>query len=176
MFEETDQRRYFVPCPHCREMQTIEWDRIRWEGSSDPWLVCEHNGCVIEERHKGRMLAAGEWRPTAACTDANVRGYHLSALYSPLGWLSWRQMRDDFVGAKREKDVSRLKTWVNTVLGECWAERGEAPEWARLYARREPYELNRVPKDGLVLTAGVDVQHNRLEVELRAWGPRLESW
>jgi phage terminase large subunit GpA-like protein len=176
MFEGTDQRRYFVPCPHCSEPQTIEWDRIRWDDDSDPWLACEHNGCVIEERHKGRMLAAGEWRPTADCADPNVRGYHLSALYSPLGWLSWRQVRDEFVAAKREKDVSKLKTWVNTVLGECWAEQGEAPEWARLYARREPYELNRVPKDGLVLTAGVDVQQNRLEVELRAWGPRLESW
>jgi phage terminase large subunit GpA-like protein len=176
-FEQTDQRRYYVACPHCGEMQTIEWPRIRWnDETSAPYLECEHSGCVIEERHKPRMLSSGEWRATAACDDANVRGYHLSALYSPLGWYSWRQARDDFTKAKREKDHAKLKTWVNTVLGECWAEKGEAPPWEALYARRESYARNVVPVGGLVLTAGADVQKDRIEVELRAWGPRLESW
>lgn len=176
-YEETDQRRYFVPCPHCGEFQTIEWDRIKWaEDTSAPYLACEHNGCVIEERHKPRMLAGGEWRATAECDDENVRGYHLSALYSPLGWYSWGQARDEFLKAKRSRDPAKLKTFVNTVLGLCWAEKGEAPDWEKLYARREAYERNVVPAGGLVLTAGVDVQKDRLEVEVRAWGPRLESW
>lgn len=176
-FEETDRRYYFVPCPECEVFQRIEWSRIRWDSdTSPPYLVCEASGCIIEERHKPRMLAAGEWRATAESSDPLVRGYHLSALYSPLGWFSWRDARDDFLKAKREKDHARLKTWVNTVLGECWAEKGEAPPWEALYARRESYERNRVPAGGLVLTAAVDVQRDRLELELRAWGPRLESW
>ncbi len=180
-FEATDKRRYYVPCPHCGEMQTIDWDRIKWESdTSEPYLVCAENGCVIEERMKSKMLAAGEWRATQKCADRNVRGYHLSALYSPYGWFSWREARDQFLRAHREKDrvkkAAMLKTWVNTVAGECWAERGEAPDWEKLYARREPYARNTVPAGGLVLTAAVDVQKNRIEVEVRAWGPRLESW
>jgi phage terminase large subunit GpA-like protein len=138
--------------------------------------VCEVNGCVIEERHKPRMLALGEWRGTAECSDATVRGYHLSSLYSPAGWYSWRQARDDYQKAKASKDPARMKTWVNTVLGLCFAESGEAPPWEALYARREQYERNKVPAGGLVLTAAADIQKDRVEVELRAWGPRLESW
>lgn len=176
-FEETDQRRYFVPCPDCGDMQTIEWERIRWDDDqAAPYLVCETNGCIIEERHKGRMLAQGEWRATAECADPNVRGYHVSALYSPLGWYSWKQARDDYMKAKASKDPSRMKTFVNTVLGLCYAESGEAPPWEPLYARRESYERNKVPAGGLVLTAAADVQQDRIEVEVRAWGPRLESW
>lgn len=176
-YEETDQRRFFVPCPHCGEFQTIDWARIKWtEESAPPWLECERNGCVIEERHKPRMLAGGEWRATAECDDADVRGYHLSALYSPYGWYSWAQARKDFLIAKRDKNPARMKTWVNTVLGECWEEKGEAPSWELLYARRESYDRNVAPRDGLVLTAGVDVQRDRVEVEVKAWGPRLENW
>lgn len=180
-YENSDQRRYFVPCPHCGEMQTIEWQRIQWKSDREaPWLECDANGCVIEERHKPRMLKLGEWRATAACDDPHKRGYHLSALYSPLGWYSWGQARDDLLKAKRrakeDKDVSLLKTWVNTVLGECWAEKGEAPPWEALYGRREGYSRNVVQAGGLVLTAAADVQKDRIEVEIRAWGPRLESW
>lgn len=176
-FEQTDQRYYFVPCPHCGAFQIIKWERIKWADEvSAPFLVCELHGCVIEERHKPRMLAAGEWRATEECSDPTTRGYHISALYSPLGWYSWKQARDDFLKAKREKNTAQLKTWVNTTLGECWAEKGESPPWEALYARREPYDRNHVPAGGLVLTASVDVQRDRLELELRAWGPRLESW
>jgi phage terminase large subunit GpA-like protein len=176
-FLETDQRYYFVPCPHCGEFQTIEWARIKWDGeTSSAWLECEQNGCVIEERHKPRMLSAGEWRATAECADLTVRGYHISALYSPLGWYSWSQARDEFLDAKKQKDHAKLKTWVNTCLGQCWAEKGESPPWEALFARREPYQRNHVQAGGLVLTAGADVQKDRIEVEIRAWGPRLESW
>lgn len=180
-FEATDKRRYYVPCSHCGERQTIDWDRLKWEDDhSEPYLVCSANGCVIEERMKTPMLAGGEWRATQECADRNVRGYHLSALYSPYGWFSWREARDQFLKAHREKDPVKksamLKTWVNTVLGECWAERGEAPDWEKLYGRRETYQRNVVQAGGLVLTAAVDVQKNRLEAEVRAWGPRLESW
>lgn len=177
LFEGTDCRHYFMPCPHCGHMQTLEWPSIKWDDdNAPPYAVCEANGCVIEERHKGRMLEAGEWRATRECADPNVRGYRLPSLYSPLGWLSWAQIRDEFLKAKRSKDPSKLKVWVNTMLAQCWEEKGDAPPWEALYARREPYPCNVVPRDGLVLTAAVDVQRDRLEVEVKAWGPRLENW
>jgi phage terminase large subunit GpA-like protein len=69
-----------------------------------------------------------------------------------------------------------LRTFVNTVLGETYLERGEAPPWADLYHRREDYKVGMVPRQALVLTAGVDVQQKRLECEVVAWGRGMESW
>ncbi|ABB56763.1 phage terminase large subunit family protein [Synechococcus elongatus] len=173
-WELSDQRRYQVPCPHCGEYQAIAWDRIHYDPndlSIAPVLMCEHCGTGIEERHKPKMLAAGRWVPESP--DSAVRGYHLSSLYSPLGWFSWRDAVRMWVNAKTDE---QQRVFVNTVLGECWAEAGEAPDWEQLYRRREDYAIATVPPGGLVLTAGVDVQSDRIELEVVAWGPNLESW
>jgi phage terminase large subunit GpA-like protein len=75
-----------------------------------------------------------------------------------------------------QRNPALLQVFVNTVLGETWALQGEAPEWQRLYDRRESYRIGVVPKGGLFLTAGVDVQKDRIEVEVVAWGRGKESW
>ena len=75
-----------------------------------------------------------------------------------------------------QKNPAELQVFVNTVLGETWAQQGEAPDWQRLYDRREDYKIGRVPKGGLFLTAGVDIQKDRIEVEVVAWGRGKESW
>ena len=174
LLEGTDWRKYYVPCPHCDEYQTIEWAHIKWNKRDltvTPYLVCEHNGCVIEEHHKTEMLARGEWRATRECHDQTIRGYHLSALYSPLGWFSWRQARDAFIEAKAKRSPELMQAFVNTVLAETWKEQGEAPPWSLLHARRGPLKQTQVPDECLVLTCAVDVQRDRLEYEVKAWGP-----
>jgi phage terminase large subunit GpA-like protein len=137
------------------------------------------------------MLAAGEWRPTwnaplptayldvageapAEPPSARVRGYHLSGLYSPVGWLSWGKLASDFV--KAHKNPDKLKLVINTGLALTWRVKGESPEWQPIYDRRENYHLGTVPRGGLFLTAGVDVQKDRLIVEIVAWGRGKESW
>ena len=172
-FLETDQRRYFVPCRECGESSWLQWIQFRWpEGHPDQAVwVCPECGAEHEEHHKKAMLAAGEWRATVEGDGRHV-GFHLSALYSP--WDTWGDIAVAFVKAK--KDPGRLKVWVNTKLGEVWRERGEAPEWERLYERREPYPIGTVPSGGLLLTAGVDVQQDRLEAEIVAWGRDQQSW
>jgi phage terminase large subunit GpA-like protein len=176
-FERTDQRRYFVPCPFCGHMQWLQWPRLRWE-DDDPESAryyCE--GCEepIAEHHKTQMLERGEWRPTVEKpADANAVGYHVSALYSPIGWRRWADMANDWINAKG--DDAKRKTFINTDLGETYQERGEAPDWQRLYDRREDWLIGKVPMDGLVLTAGADVQRDRIEVDIWAWGQRLRSW
>lgn len=176
-FLRTDQRRYFVPCPECGEFQVLAWRQVRWTELKLPperaCYVCEHCGAVLEDHRKAEMLAGGEWRPTAE-GEARVRGYHLSSLYSPPGWFSWGKAAVEFQAAKRSP--IRLKTWTNTVLAETFKEADEAPDWRRLYDRREDYPLGRVPRGGLVVTAGVDVQNDRVEVQLVAWGRRWQSW
>ena len=175
-FLATDQRRYFVPCRHCGEVQTLKWAQVRWTELGLPpekaAYLCEHCGAVLEEHDKPAMLAAGEWRPTAAGTTPRARGYHLSALYSP--WFTWGQAAIEFLAAR--KAPARLKTWTNTVLGETWREADEAPDWRRLFERREGFAQGLVPTGALVVTAGVDVQNDRLEVQLVAWGRGFEAW
>jgi phage terminase large subunit GpA-like protein len=135
--------------------------------------VCEHCGSALENAAKAWMLPRGEWRAEAA-GDGTTAGFWISSLYSPPGWLGWGEIASDFVKAK--SNPLRLKVWTNTKLAETWQERGEAPEWERLFERREGYVVGRVPRGGLVLTAGCDVQKDRLEVEVVAWGRGLESW
>lgn len=172
----SDQQRYFVPCPHCGHMDWLRWANIRWD-NDDPQsarLLCDGCGSLIEEHHKTDMLAAGEWRATAT-GDGRTAGFHLSSLYSPLGWKSWADIVAEFLAAKN--DPPRLKEWVNTVLGETWEEEYSAKIGAEaLQERCEEYRLTTVPAGGLLLFAGVDVQDNRLAVVVRAYGVDEESW
>jgi phage terminase large subunit GpA-like protein len=174
-FEESDQRRYEVPCPHCDHYQVIAWSSIRWPDGhpEDAALVCLECGAEIDESHKGTMLAKGRWTPTAT-GDGRTRGYHLSALYSPPGWYSWGSAARDFVAANA-RGREALQTWVNTVLGETWEEEGLQVDEEVLASRVERYP-ERVPAGAVVLTCGVDVQDNRLELEVVGWGPGEESW
>lgn len=174
-YERTDQRRYFVPCPHCGHFDWIRWSRIVWpEGRPrEAQLQCEACEQLIPERAKTELLARGEWRPTAEPENPRVRGYHLSGLYSPAGWKTWGDCAEEFLAAKRDGREA-LQSWTNTVLGETWEEQGDSIDDTGLYARREPYEG--APLEVLVVTAGIDVQDDRLEVEIVGWGMGEESW
>ncbi len=172
LYEESDQRVYLVPCPECGHEQPLKWEFVIYE-KDDPETTryaCAGCGVLLEETAKAHMLSRGRWH--ARNPGHRVRGYHLSALYSP--WFTWRECVEHFLGAKDNPD--QLRAWVNTVLGETWREKGEAPVWQALYRRREPYPIGTVPRGPCVLTAGVDVQADRIEIEIVGWAPRLESW
>lgn len=174
-FLASDRRRFWVPCPHCREHQTLKWAQVRWpEGRPDQArYLCEADGCgaLWTDAERYGAIGRGEWR--AEAPFAGTAGFALNELYSP-----WRRLAEtaaDFVAAKDRPE--RLKAWVNTALGETWQERGEAPEFQRLYDRRERWEPGTVPAGGLLLTAGVDVQREgRIEISVWAWGRNRHSW
>src|SRR5262245_26415023 len=182
LFESGDRRRYYVPCPVCGHMDFLAFRRdadrghvMRWP-DGEPELAafaCSGNGCAIEEHHKLSMVAAGEWR--AEGEFAGHASFHIWAAYSSSPNASWAQIATEFVEAKRGGS-EKLKTFINTVLGETWQERGEAPEWERLYQRREPYAIGSVPAGPIVLTCGVDVQKDRLVFEVVGWAANKESW
>lgn len=178
-YQSSDQRRFFVPCPHCGHMQWLRFDRLRWE-NDDPDTTRYHcEGCEekIEERHKLGMLRGGEWQATAESRDGGVTiGFHISTLYAPPGWKSWADIAREKIACG--DSAHRHQVFTNTVLGETWQDRGEAPDWQRLYDRREQHwSLGDVPEDVCVLTAGADVQRaGRIEVSVWGWGPGLQSW
>jgi phage terminase large subunit GpA-like protein len=175
-YEASDQRRYFVACPHCGASQWLKFERLRWEKGKPETAAYACEGCDagIAEHHKTAMLEAGEWRPTATSADPSTIGFHLSALYSPAGWLSWERIARAWEAAQGSDEA--IRAFRNTILGETWVETGEAPDWRRLYDRRERWPAGTVPAGGLILTAGADVQKDRIEVDVWAWGRGLESW
>ena len=173
----SDQRRYFVPCPHCDHMQWLQWKNIQWR-DGDPKTaayVCESCGTHIQEHYKSEMLRRGEWRPTATSEDKRTAGFHLSSLYSPLGWKSWEEIVTEFLRAKN--DAPLLKTFVNTVLGETWEDEVGAKLGAEgLRERAEFYPAGEIPEQASIVTAGIDVQDNRVAVGIYAWGEGEECW
>jgi phage terminase large subunit GpA-like protein len=174
-YEASDQRRYFVPCPHCGTMQWLQFERLRWAKWKPETAAYHCEGCdrPIAEHHKTGMLAKGEWRTTAVSADPAAIGFHLSALYSPIGWKSWEQIARDWLAAQGSDAM--LRAARNTLLGETWIESGEAPEWQRLADRRVVFPAQ-IPAGGLFLTAGADVQKDRIEVDVWAWGRGGTSW
>jgi len=119
------------------------------------------------------MLAEGEWR-AAEPGPGKAAGFHLSSLYSPVGWFSWADAAALFEEAQKKPEL--LQVFINTVLGETWALQGDAPEWQRLYDRREDCRIGTVPKGVQFLTAGVDIQKDRIEIDVVGWGRGKESW
>ena len=173
-FLNGDMRFYQVPCVHCGTYQKLVWEQLKWV-DDDPdttRYVCEHCGGHLDEHHKTAMLEAGQW--VAENPEASFRSYHLSSLYSPLGWFSWKNCVEAFLKCKRSE--AALKVFTNTILGLTYAEKSEAPEWEDLYNRREDYRIGTVPDGVHVLTMGVDVQQDYLAFEVVGYGPNLESW
>ena len=169
-YEQSDQRRYFIPCPECGEFQVLEWKMITWT-DNDPdtaAMTCQHCGVIVPESNKTKLLSDGEWRATS---EGRFTGFHLSSLYSPVGWYSWSDAVADFLAAKKVGE-EQLKTWVNTVLGETWEEQGEQADPNSLILRREEYDEPPI----LWRTIGADVQKDRIELELVGWGEGEESW
>ena len=172
-YENSDQRKYYVCCPHCGGEQLIEWERIKWdviEGVDKPetaHLVCLHCNEKIQERYKFDMVQRGRWIATnLAFTNRRRRGYHINALYSTLGY-KWSDAVIDYLDGTR--DLADMITFVNTVLGEVWVDVREVPDWEALYNRREPYQIGVPPAKAAFLTMGVDIQKDRIEAEVVAW-------
>lgn len=171
-FEQSDQRFYLVPCPHCDEFQRLVWSQVRWEEGRPETAayVCQHCGAVLTDADKPEMLRRGEWRSTKPFNG--VAGFHISEIYSP--WTSWPEMATAFLRAKKFPET--LQTWINTALGETWEEKGETVEPEGLLARREGYGPQELPPGVLLLTVGGDTQDDRIECQLIGWGANEECW
>lgn len=172
-YQETDQRVYKVPCPHCGEFQQLTWSQIAWEADdiANAYYVCVENGCIIEHHDKIRMLRRGIWE--AQKPFNGKAGFFINELYSP--WVDWATMAANFLEARKLPE--QLKVFVNTSLAELWDEEraGEGLEADEVANRAEKYNAQ-VPSGVYLLTASVDVQDDRLEIEVKGWGMDEENW
>jgi phage terminase large subunit GpA-like protein len=173
-YEASDQRRYYVPCGACGAFQTLRWEGVRWPKDHPEAAVYVCESCAAEWGDGLRMAAvrAGEWRATAPFTG--TAGFHVSALVSP--WTRLGELAREFLEAKKHRET--LQTFMNLKLAELWdSAEGETLAWESLRARAEPYALRTLPDPRIgLLTAGVDVQADRVAVVVLGWGPGEECW
>lgn len=175
--EKSDQREYHVPCPHCEREQVMKWAQVRWDrdekGDHLPataHYVCEHCGAIWNDTERHDAVRRGRW--IAQRKFDGIAGFKITGMMSP--WITLADMASEFLAAR--KDPALLQVWVNTMLGEGWEEAAEKVEGSALIARGENYGPQSLPDDIRMLTAGVDIQGDRLEVQIIGWGPFEESW
>ncbi len=188
--------KYSVPCPHCDVEQFLvfggkDMDHgLKWtdRNPQTAQYLCKHCHALFDNSYlpaisdKGRYIdeASMVWTKDgiAFYDDENHAidtppkvAFHIWSIYSP--FTTWVQIVDDFLECGH--DQNKLKTFINTTLGEPWEDKGEAVDSKELYGRREHYNAE-VPKDVLVLTAGVDIQKDRIEVGIEGWGKNEVNW
>jgi phage terminase large subunit GpA-like protein len=177
-FEAGDQRLFLVPCWHCNHFFFMDWPDMEWEKDRNGLVIpesvrvkCPKCEYLNEEKHKQKALHDGHWNPTNPA--GAYPSFRINALYKPRAWGSWLELVNGYRKAK--KNVHTYKVWYNTKRALPWEEEGTKAEPHKLMARREVYEAD-VPGQALILTAGVDVQDDRLEAEVVGWGAGFENW
>jgi phage terminase large subunit GpA-like protein len=179
----SDQRRFFVPCPFCEHFQVLVWsaDYAAWPTKggvvwgdgiepADAHYRCESCERLIPNWRKPWMIDRGEWRK--GNPKSKIAGFHLPRTYSLI--TPWGDLVEEFLAAK--DDPGELKAFVNTKLAELWKLSGDAPDWEVIASRAEAYHKGNVPHGALMLTAGVDIQTDRIEVSVYGWGRNKQRW
>lgn len=205
-YEQSDQRQYHVPCPHCQTYQVLHWEQFRYD-TQRVWELIDAETAEIREVEAGTLGATERdtgtlldvWYECEACaqridehhkTEMLVAGkwvaqrpdikghagFHLPSYYSPLGWYSWRDIAKKRLEADKDPTGQLLKQWMNESAGEPYVATADQVSDLALKERAEGYKLGTVPMGALILTASVDVQANRLECALKGWGRGEESW
>ena len=187
----SDQRRFYVPCHHCGDAEPLAWENVRWAesdtvaahpvyGAAQPESAryyCPHCGGEWGNDDKNRNVQRGQWRATAPFSG--IAGFKLSELYSSFPKSGLTDLVRKFLEAvheQRQGKVGKLIAFFNSTLGESWELKGDTPELPLLQERALNYNEWTAPSGGLIATAGVDVQHDRLAVCVWLWGRGEESW
>lgn len=168
---KSSQEEWCVQCPYCGKYTPFKWDNLDFK---DMMMKCDH----CEEK-----LSEDEWKEQPGMFVAqnpsvtDIRGFHLNEMTSP--WKRWKDIKQAYLEAVKDKKETgsdyKLRTWVNTSLGEPYEVMGAKADLKDLINRREKYTAE-LPKGVLLLTAAVDVQDDRLELEVCGWGAGYESW
>jgi phage terminase large subunit GpA-like protein len=170
LYNLSDMRKYFVPCPFCNYFQLLLFKNVWWEKDApqDACFICESCGKHIDDEWRQSMMQAGEWR--AEKPFQGRAGFWINQWYSPFVTIGETVM--EFLDSKDKKET--LKTFTNTALAETFDD-SDKPDITGIEDQREIYPAE-VPNGVLILVAGVDVQGDRLEVEICGYGVGEESW
>lgn len=191
LWQEGTRHEWAVPCPECDAYFVPRFKLLTWPEGCTPKralretrLACPNCGAMIGDEHRIAMNARGHYlAPGQTVTDGQVTGpapdsetasFWASGVMSP--WLTFGQRAATWIRAARSGDPERARTTINTAFGELYRIGADAPSWEAVKALAGAYETGSVPSGVRHLTAGVDVQKNRLVYAVRGWGARSESW
>ena len=181
-YEQSDQRIYRLCCPHCDERITptiadIQWDKAAGVGGAKhvhlpetAGVVCPKCGVKWTESQRQKAIATGGYEARAPFTG--IAGFHCNAYCCPRSSLPRIVRR--YLEAKGNPE--REKTFFNLIEARTWAKKGDSANWEILVGRREPWAIGEAPAGVRFLTAGVDVQDDRLELGVFGWGRDKQSW
>lgn len=188
--ELSDKRYFYVPCHDCDDSHVLEWANIRVQHDESvvhpvygtaltdtTCYVCPHCGSAWNDAQKNRNIRKGEWR--ASAPFRGVAGFYLNELYSSFSESKMSRLMEKYLNAQYELNQGEQGAMIafwNSSLGLPYEYQTDTPDEDALRKRAEDYEELTVPWGGLVITAGVDVQHDRLAIVIRAWGRGEESW
>lgn len=189
-YKLSDQRRFWIPCHHCGETHVLEWANVRWSddpeaahevfGNARPetaYYACPHCGGIWNDTEKNRNVRRGEWR--ASAPFYGVAGFWINELYSPFPGSILQRLVEKYLVAQhalKQGDDTKMRAFRNNSEGLPYAYQTDLPEIDALKARAEQYAELVAPWGAVMLTAGVDVQHDRLAVSIWGWGRGEESW
>jgi phage terminase large subunit GpA-like protein len=189
-YKGSDQRKFYVRCPDCDEEQTLAWEHVQW--TDDPLAshevygtalpnsaryCCPHCASLWTDAEKNRAVRKGVWRANAAFHG--VAGFYINELYAPFPGSYMGRLVEKYLTAKHaleRGDDTKMRSFRNNTEGLAYKIQTDIPPADDLKVRAESYDEFSVPHGGLLLTAGVDVQHDRLAIVIRAWGRGEESW
>ncbi len=163
-WEESDQRRFWVPCPTCGEYQTLVWSQVRWphhkdghsaaasevEGRKLARYECLHCKELWNDAQRNRAVRLGVWARDGERVEKDGRvageakrrgnhaGFHVNAVYSPFTTLS--QLAGSWLRAKESGSLSRLQDFINNELGEFWEEKEASTEEESVRKHRGTYK------------------------------------
>lgn len=191
--ELSDKRYGMVQCHDCLELAPLSFDNFMIPeeeglnhlifGNKNPekaFYACPKCGSAWSFRQKNKNLyrEANHWKATAKFNG--IAGFYLNELYSKFEGSSFKTLAEKYLTAQYEfKELGKpekLIAFLNSSKGETYEYLGESKDANELSQFGKDYKLGTVPKGGLVLTAGVDVQVDRLECIVRAWGKDMTSW
>jgi phage terminase large subunit GpA-like protein len=167
-YAASDGRVFECPCPECGAFAELLWSAIEWEPDKPETAAwrCPHCRSLVPERAKFRMVTGGQWRATRPEIKGHA-GFRCSALISLLANASWGRLAAEFLAARG--DPAELMAFTNTVLAEGWQEVGAELDDAALAARAEPFGLDAIPPEVLIITVGCDCQDDRIEATVAGW-------
>lgn len=180
LYEQGTQFRWTWPCPDCGDYFPPSFALLKWPEKSTPQqakrearLMCPHCGVLIADKHRGAMNAAGRYE-TDGDPESDCASFWVSGLASP--WRTWGDAAKQWIEAVRSGESGKMQAIMNTTFGELFRIKGEAPEAAAVQQLRGGYASDELPDGARIITAGVDVQADRLVYAVRAWGERSSSW
>lgn len=170
-YEKSDKRKFWVPCKHCGQEQLLRWGNVKWTNDEPDSAMYECDECHVlwSENDRRWSIKRGKW--IAEEPFKGIAGFWINALYSP--WTSLADGVREFLAVR--KSPEQLRVWVNTYLGETWEDQGETLDDIELSQRREDFG-EFYPAEVVLLTCGVDVQQDRLEMQITGWGVDDETY